>query len=209
MQVWLGIPLKKISLNQLDNKIIQKIHRLVTSFYYIFNTKFIPTTSLLTQERIAKAFGLKPFYCPVLGNPRLDILCHVAPSLQKNILYAPTHRKYKDYLIDFINCNDKTEKLLASSQYELKIRLHFYNKNFIQNTLQRSQRILLSQGTPEEDMFHANILITDFSSIFFDYLLLDRPLIFYIPDFKKYLEEERQLYVDYHQQMPGPIFYSL
>ncbi len=47
-------------------------------------------------------------------------------------------------------------------------------------------------------------LITDYSGIFYDYLLLDRPVIFYAPDLKAYASD-RGLYFDYEEHVPGPI----
>ena len=42
------------------------------------------------------------------------------------------------------------------------------------------------------------------SSVFFDYLLLDRPVLFYPYDLATYLAEERPMYFDYDEMTPGP-----
>ena len=47
-----------------------------------------------------------------------------------------------------------------------------------------------------------DILITDFSSVFFDYLLLDKPIIFYCPDAKEYLEKHG-VYLKFPEDLPG------
>ena len=49
----------------------------------------------------------------------------------------------------------------------------------------------------------ADVLITDYSSIYFDYLLLDRPIIFFDYDLKEYLNDSRELYFDYDEFTPG------
>jgi CDP-glycerol glycerophosphotransferase (TagB/SpsB family) len=49
-----------------------------------------------------------------------------------------------------------------------------------------------------------DLLITDYSSIFFDYLLLDRPMVFFPYDLETYITEERGLIFDYEQLTPGP-----
>jgi len=48
------------------------------------------------------------------------------------------------------------------------------------------------------------MLITDYSSIYFDYLLLDRPIIFAPFDKKVYIQEDREFYFDYDKVTPGP-----
>ena len=48
------------------------------------------------------------------------------------------------------------------------------------------------------------MLITDYSGIFFDYLLLDRPIVFAPFDLKEYLKTNRAFYFDYEKITPGP-----
>ena len=49
-----------------------------------------------------------------------------------------------------------------------------------------------------------NFLITDYSSIYFDYLLLDRPIIFTPFDIKEYINQDREMYYLYDDVTPGP-----
>ena len=53
-------------------------------------------------------------------------------------------------------------------------------------------------------MRHCDALITDYSGIFYDFLLLDRPLVFYAPDLPEYLQD-RELYFEYEEHVPGPV----
>ena len=48
-----------------------------------------------------------------------------------------------------------------------------------------------------------DVLITDYSSIYFDYLLLDRPIVFFNYDLEEYLTNERAMYFDYAEMTPG------
>lgn len=49
-----------------------------------------------------------------------------------------------------------------------------------------------------------DVLISDYSSVIYDFLLLERPVVFYAPDLD-YFEEKDQFYIDYRQEMPGPV----
>jgi CDP-ribitol ribitolphosphotransferase len=51
----------------------------------------------------------------------------------------------------------------------------------------------------------SDILVTDYSSVIFEYALLDRPMVFFAPDLAAY-EEERGFYFDYRTGVPGPVF---
>lgn len=52
----------------------------------------------------------------------------------------------------------------------------------------------------------SDALITDYSSVFFDYLLLNKPIIFFPYDYEEYLKNDRELYVDYYEEIAGPAF---
>jgi CDP-glycerol glycerophosphotransferase (TagB/SpsB family) len=52
-------------------------------------------------------------------------------------------------------------------------------------------------------MMCSDILITDYSSVWFEYLLIDRPIIFFAPDYSEYMEK-RGMYLDYNL-VPGVI----
>lgn len=52
-------------------------------------------------------------------------------------------------------------------------------------------------------MAECDILITDYSSIFFDFLLLDRPVVFFIPDITIYVSQDRSMYFPFDSMAPG------
>jgi len=56
-------------------------------------------------------------------------------------------------------------------------------------------------------MAASDALITDYSSIIYEYSLLERPIAFFAPDHDAY-ERERGFYLDYGRDLPGPIFES-
>ena len=85
------------------------------------------------------------------------------------------------------------------------IRRHFYHKDEkvdfsmysnITDITERSMDI-------QELLMDTDILVTDYSSTYIDYLLLDRPVVFYNFDYQDYLEHDRGMYCDYEKAAPG------
>ena len=52
------------------------------------------------------------------------------------------------------------------------------------------------------------MLITDYSSVFFDYANLGRPILFYVYDMEKYRDELHGFYFDMKNECPGPLLYD-
>ena len=54
----------------------------------------------------------------------------------------------------------------------------------------------------------SDICITDYSSVFFDYANLRRPILFYTYDIDKYKNQLRGFYIDMETEIPGPLLYT-
>lgn len=184
----------------------------------------VASTSPAVSTIFQSAFRLSEENIPITGSPRGDILLGSSPSkpaviqdklpgcegeITKRIAYFPTHRIHADELSNFINSMDTSgvPEFLENQQAVLYIKLHYYNLQQHNHAIQ-SKRIVLLQEHEVPDINYLlpwiDILITDYSSVFYDYLLLERPIIFTPYDLSKYLTHDRELYGGYEQLTPGP-----
>lgn len=128
------------------------------------------------------------------------------PTDKKVILYAPTWRLMHqfDLRIDL----DSFRKSL-SDEYVLVLRLHHYSvKGWKQPKQDDFIYDLTSYESIEELYLISDILITDYSSVMFDYALLDRPILLFTYDLEVYRDKLRGLYVDIEENRPGPMLFN-
>jgi CDP-glycerol glycerophosphotransferase (TagB/SpsB family) len=151
------------------------------------------------------------------GQPRNDILCtNIKPkgvnSSKKRILYAPTFRSEKSTrLFPFENMDlSEFDRFLENANIEIIIRLHINDeKRYIKNEEYLSLKRIKFSGsniTPSinDILYSFDAVISDYSSITIDFLLLNKP-IGYIPyDYDAY-EKERGFSFEYHEHLSGPV----
>ena len=119
------------------------------------------------------------------------------------VLYAPTWRVRGrfDLELDFT----KLEKSLGNT-YQFALRRHYMAVPLMAGNERIGNTIDLTYGWSVDDcMLAADVVVTDYSSIMFDYALLNRPIFFYCYDLESYRDELRGLYVDFEREAPGPI----
>ncbi|MCR2821423.1 CDP-glycerol glycerophosphotransferase family protein [Lederbergia panacisoli] len=171
----------------------------------------------------ADAFGLPEESIFPLGVPRTDFFFDHDkmndsvnkfylrfPELinKKLILYAPTYRG-DSHNQDHFNCPIDIPLLreIVGDEYALIINLHPYMKKSINiNKKDENFAFLMNGEFSIEDLLAAtDILITDYSSVIFDYSILEKPMAFYATELEDY-KEERDFYFDYESFIPGPLF---
>lgn len=171
---------------------------------------YYPATYNVTSENVLN-----------LGQARNDVLFDDSleegslPECFENgkvIVYMPTYRQYskEDRGKERIGENIDYEKLssvLEKYEYTFVIKKHRFNTVFgPHNTLYENIVDISDQGSGLDTQLilkHTDILITDYSSCYTDFLLLDRPVVFYCYDLDEYLSKW-ELNFDYDYVTPGP-----
>jgi CDP-glycerol glycerophosphotransferase len=118
-------------------------------------------------------------------------------------LYVPTFRK--DMADPFSGGMDLSRLSEFAGRHNCVVVLKLHP--FMQGRYAIDQYPNLLEYAPSGDIYplmaNCDILITDYSSIFFDFLLLDRPIVFFAPDLEAYLTHDRGMYFDYAAMTPG------
>lgn len=126
-------------------------------------------------------------------------------------IYMPTFRGqegtrydfFEQFGFDAVAVNACLEQLDA----HLYLKLHHFNtpNERILEAIATVPRISFFPGADiYEEMAQIDFLITDYSSIYFDYLLTGRPLIFAPFDVADFNMRTRTFYYDYAEVTPGP-----
>lgn len=217
INLWHGVPLKKIAL--LDPN-LKKAARIYFKKIFSENYTCILTTSHELIPLMARSFAVSEDKIKVWGQPRNDglfqkndcreILGQLFPDLPeytKTVLYAPTFRDYGQVqLFPFKDFDQKQlETFLDEKNMLLFIRTHVAEQGSAAPYLGKRIRFLGNEQA-EDVTGILNIfdcLITDYSSIYIDYLLTDKPMIFLPYDRQQYLDG-RGMNFDYDDVTPGP-----
>lgn len=127
---------------------------------------------------------------------------------KKVILYMPTYREYlvneknETYLAPPMNL-DKWEKKLGD-KYVLLMRAHYAVVEKLKLKENGFVKDVSSYPSINDLYAVADILISDYSSAYIDYSILDKPMLCFAYDEKEYTEK-RGLYVDLHKELPCPV----
>jgi len=213
IQCWHGTPLKKMGDDKKTKKSPHDFIKKIENRKY----NYILSTCRYTTKIFKKLFNSDDIL--EIGSPRNDILLNpsffstenIAKKLnlkkyKKIFLYAPTFRKLEKEVNPFDKkFLKKLNKILNERKNIFLIKQHPYTKK-IENLEAYSNILDISKINQDiqEILIYTSVLITDYSSVIFDFALLNRPLIFFAKDLKKY-EKERGLYFNYYKIMPGPI----
>ena len=176
---------------------------------------YILSGSESQTEQIKRAFWTNAEILK-LGIPRDDVLFEINDSKissikkelkiedKKVILYAPSFRVDKDF---YKNLEFNSEQIIESfnkkfgGDHVVAIRLH-PNDATPENLSHFKNVIDFGKISDSHIALHlSDYLISDYSSMVFDFARLDRLSIIYAPDYDNYLKTERKLYVDFRNLM--------
>jgi len=223
LQTWHGTPLKKMqhdvaNMVGRDDEYQTRAARLTSYWDALLSASPYATAAFRSAFR---------YEGPILerGYPRNDVfswpgaderVARVRARLgltddpRRVVLYAPTFRDdardgvhwRHDLALDLALLRERVGRDVV-----LLVRFHQLVRDQLPAEWFDSDFVVDASRYPDvqELLMASDVLVTDYSSLFFDYAATARPIVFFAYDLDRYRDELRGFYLDYESQVPGPI----
>ncbi|MDN3450136.1 bifunctional glycosyltransferase family 2 protein/CDP-glycerol:glycerophosphate glycerophosphotransferase [Planococcus sp. APC 3906] len=214
VQTWHGTPLKKMGYDQkkTPNKNELAGLKLQTDAW-----DYLISPNRYTSDILRRGFRYAGEILET-GYPRNDILVKKPENImqkvqqhfgitegQKVVLFAPTFRDWDPNSFEKVLDDVQALSKETDSNTIVLLRLHYLLSEAISQLELPSNIINASTYQDIQELYLvSDVLITDYSSVMFDYALLKRPIILYCYDLEEYITR-RGMYFDFADKAPGPV----
>ena len=223
LATWHGTPLKRLVFDMEDlysatPEYKDIVYRQTRAWNYLlsdnpYSTEKFQRCFLVDREQILEA-GY-PANDPMYASDREEKAIQIKKKLgiapdKKVIMYAPTWRddnfhESGKYGFDLGLDIDRMKQEFGE-EYVLLLRMHYFVVDRFDMTQFGDFAVDVCEYDDITDLYLiSDLLLTDYSSVFFDYANLKRPVLFYMYDLEKYRDNLRGFYLDIHKDLPGPI----
>ena len=221
LQTWHGTPLKRLGLD------VSEMRRTVRRFerrweQQVANWQYVLSPNRFSTPILRRAYAVEGEMLET-GYPRVDVLARpdrdvLGRELRRRlgisgdarvVLYAPT---YRDQVVDRrgryrLDLRLDLERLREAVGRDTVIlfRKHHYIVDAVPETADGFVQDVSAYPDGTELLLAADVLVTDYSSMMFDFANTGRPMLFYTYDLDAYQDEIRGFYFDFQASAPGPM----
>jgi len=229
INLWHGVPWKKIGYDaSRKHGIIHEISIRIND--YIDNSSLYLVQSERNADCLKTAYKISSDKLLRSGSPRnsifhssikqkeernklLDVLKMRGFDLGINpyfIVYMPTFRDSTSRVYDItsLSHNDELNKWMNENNIFILQKSHFASAGTFKSNCDNNRIFLFNDFSATELMAASNMLITDYSSCFFDYLIMNKPIIHYLYDYQFYRNDDRGLYYKYEDVVCGDVAWN-
>ena len=231
LQTWHGTPLKRLAHDiQVDQNTTfyrskMSYDEMVASYDVdVKKYDYMISPNHFCTEVFQSAFAINRERLIETGYPRNDFITNATqddmrniknklhiPLDKKVILYAPTWRDNSFVASGYtfeLKADFHKWKDILGDEYVLIFKPHYsiVNKFKDDASLKGFLYSIGAEAEINELYVISDVLITDYSSVFFDYAVLNRPIYFYMYDLEEYKDELRGFYLDIYSEIPGQIY---
>lgn len=231
LQTWHGTPLKRLA-HDIDVAEDATFYRSEVTFERMANSydldvaryNYMISPNAFCTDVFQSAFRINKERLIETGYPRNDFITNTTPEEvialkekykipldKKVLLYAPTWRdnSYDDKGYTFeLQADFKKWKSILGDDWVLVFKPHYliHTKFDTDEELEGFLYKIPASKEINELYVLADAMVTDYSSVFFDYAILKRPIYFYMYDLDEYANDLRGFYLDIHKDLPGKIY---
>ncbi|GAB0312297.1 hypothetical protein JPSP42_02600 [Staphylococcus pseudintermedius] len=216
INTWHGTPLKHMGFDVKNN--LKGSQNTMKNF---LASDYMISPNAHTTNIFKHAFKLDGLYSGEIleiGYPRIDLTINTTANeareylaehlnLKKNpiILYCPTWRgkNVNDPENSLLNIFEEIKLLNQKLPHQVLVKVHPFVYSKAKEMPELKPYLVPDFLDTNQLMPAVDLMITDYSSIFFDFLVTDKPIVFYVPDLDKY-QNERGVYIDLCA-LPGPV----
>lgn len=204
--MWHGIGIKNLNDLQTVSGLRNKIRSILRSYdYFLASSK----KDKKRKQDLFKSYGAKENNVLLIGQSRsIKFFSEKTLINPKKIIYLPTFREKNQFSFTKLSDGDseKLNKILETYDLTIVEKRHPRELNMFENNMSNKRIEYVKDDVSPEILFKdAAILITDYSSVVFDYLLFDRPIIHFTYDYNDYIHGNSGLYYDFSEITPGII----
>lgn len=212
-----GHPIKDPGRTAIEGSYSRENYKMISSKFFYF-----AIVSGLKSKREYNVVPVSPNHIFISDFARNDVFIDEKLREGKNqvieefkkgrraVVYMPTHRSNGLIKMDMTELLplDDIDKYCSDNNVVFIIKKHFYHRNENDN-IDKYNNILdvsnIDDIDPQVLLCQADLLITDYSACYVDYMLLKRPVVFYQYDLVDYQERERTLYYDFETLQIAPV----
>jgi CDP-glycerol glycerophosphotransferase len=207
LQTWHGTPLKRLALHRpgFDPRRMVAVVRESRRWNVLLAQN--PYAARILGK--AYAFLTRPVW--IEGYPRNDVLTKgdgaatrealgIRPG-ERVVLYAPTWRDDRDQIVDFV------DPAALAEAVDAVVLVRGHSRTLLPGRDAEGPRVIDVTRFPDTSllMLVADALVTDYSSVMFDFSVTGKPMYFLVPDMEHYRGELRGFYFDLAAHAPGPM----
>lgn len=219
VQTWHGTPLKKIGFHTRRSRSRTARAAAKTLERNIPNWDLLLSPNRFSTPILREAFRYQGAILET-GYPRNDLLLApdagvirerardrlgIAPH-RRVVLYAPTFRDERPFARE-ADVQQLARELSAT--HDVLLRMHKIDAAAHALADERLFRDVSDYPDNRELYLAADVLVTDYSSVMFDFAVTGKPMLFFTPDLLHYRDELRGFYFDFEAEAPGPLLSSV